>query len=169
MVTKEKWLGAIDAWLFPPSFYPCYLLFTTLKFLVPNGDLVTRNFIAKFLAYKLYQEKYTCTIKVKYLEAIFVCKIFSFSGMFSWTENLIPRPQRPRKTHMCSYCPYSTYKTDHLKNHMFIHTGEKPYVCKICTRGFVQKPHLQKHLLTHSKYHQLWHLKCIYMLWIIVF
>ncbi|KAM9861105.1 uncharacterized protein ACBR49_003465 [Aulostomus maculatus] len=50
----------------------------------------------------------------------------------------------------CTLCPKLLANTGSLKNHMKIHTGEKPHVCQHCGRCFSQKGNLDSHLRVHN-------------------
>ena len=52
----------------------------------------------------------------------------------------------------CPYtdiCSYVDKYRHNLRNHIRIHTGEKPFVCHVCGRGFNIQSACKKHMLTH--------------------
>lgn len=55
------------------------------------------------------------------------------------------------RTYKCSYCDKMLTSSSSLKDHMNIHTGQRPYVCEMCGNGFARKNYLTAHLRTHTK------------------
>ncbi|KAL6113574.1 znf408 [Pungitius sinensis] len=50
----------------------------------------------------------------------------------------------------CTVCMKLLANSGSLKNHMKLHTGEKPYVCQHCGRSFSQKGNQEAHVRTHN-------------------
>ncbi|KAM6950172.1 zinc finger protein 408 [Lycodopsis pacificus] len=50
----------------------------------------------------------------------------------------------------CTVCPKLLANAGSLRNHMKLHTGEKPHVCQHCGKCFSQKGNLESHLRTHN-------------------
>ncbi|XP_077476769.1 uncharacterized protein LOC144089580 isoform X7 [Stigmatopora argus] len=50
----------------------------------------------------------------------------------------------------CSLCPKLLANSGSLRNHMKLHTGEKPHICQQCGKSFGQKGNLDSHLRIHS-------------------
>ena len=54
-------------------------------------------------------------------------------------------------------CPYKDIcdqvckSRQNLRNHICLHTGERPYVCDICGRGFIQQTQWKRHMLLHPE------------------
>jgi len=45
----------------------------------------------------------------------------------------------------CSYCDKECDGKQKLKEHLRVHTNERPYHCNICDKAFKMKQHLQNH------------------------
>lgn len=61
----------------------------------------------------------------------------------------------PKKSrHACSICSKCFNTPGKLNQHMFSHTGEKPFVCSHCSKAFSSKFKLVRHILIHSDLRQ---------------
>ncbi|XP_078671271.1 uncharacterized protein LOC144911256 [Branchiostoma floridae x Branchiostoma belcheri] len=54
------------------------------------------------------------------------------------------------KPYMCNTCSKRFTCHTGLKRHILLHTGERPFHCNICDNSFRQKRHLKEHMLRHS-------------------
>ena len=53
--------------------------------------------------------------------------------------------------HVCSVCSKGFRIKGHLKKHMLIHSGERPFKCQDCGALFQSKSHLKKHMVVHTE------------------
>ncbi|KAI7867986.1 hypothetical protein BDF14DRAFT_1725469, partial [Spinellus fusiger] len=58
-----------------------------------------------------------------------------------------------KNRHACKYpsCGWSFKRYEHLKRHMYVHTGERPYVCRFpgCGKSFSRSDNFNSHYRTH--------------------
>ncbi|XP_062383025.1 zinc finger protein 281b [Sardina pilchardus] len=60
-------------------------------------------------------------------------------------------PMSPNcKPHICEHCNAAFRSSYHLRRHVLIHTGERPFRCSQCNMSFIQKYLLQRHEKIHS-------------------
>ncbi|OQR69335.1 zinc finger protein-like [Tropilaelaps mercedesae] len=65
-------------------------------------------------------------------------------------------PRRKRRapgltgSHECFECRKRFQQLGHLRNHLRLHTGERPFVCEICGKAFPQSGHLVSHVNSHT-------------------
>ncbi|GIX71584.1 hypothetical protein CDAR_381331 [Caerostris darwini] len=77
---------------------------------------------------------------------------FILLSFFSVTVYSISEEDSHKKTlkFKCPVCPYSSIYKYRVKDHMLIHTGEKPFQCGICGKGFNDRSNLKRHSIIHS-------------------
>ena len=51
---------------------------------------------------------------------------------------------------ICEFCHMNFARQSHLKRHRRMHTGEKPFECRICGKDFSRGDKLKDHLRRHE-------------------
>lgn len=77
---------------------------------------------------------------------------FQFSGtIFCINESsTINIKRKDFIIHQCKICHYTTWISEHLKRHMQIHTGERPFACSSCSYRSTVKANLERHLILRN-------------------
>ena len=60
------------------------------------------------------------------------------------------------KQYGCPFCPKILPYSSRMKQHILIHTKEKPFKCDTCGKGFRQKGGLNQHLMIHTGEKKFW-------------
>ncbi|XP_053408885.1 zinc finger protein 665-like isoform X2 [Mercenaria mercenaria] len=54
------------------------------------------------------------------------------------------------KVFKCTRCDYVSKWPGNMRDHVRIHTGERPFACLVCNKSFANQSGLQKHVVVHS-------------------
>ncbi|XP_071453462.1 zinc finger protein 135-like isoform X2 [Hetaerina americana] len=76
------------------------------------------------------------------------------SSTFSRNSSLVRHIQslhEDGRKHVCAACSKSFSQKSQLKQHMSVHSEEKPFECDVCLKRFGRSSYLKNHMRTHSK------------------
>ncbi|XP_071507571.1 zinc finger Y-chromosomal protein 1-like [Diadema antillarum] len=87
-------------------------------------------------------------------EKPFQCKVCSryFIKKSSLKQHMSLHDPKHNVREQCKVCLKFVSK-DHMRRHMGVHKGEKPFRCKVCSRCFTQQGSLTRHMSLHDPKH----------------
>lgn len=89
----------------------------------------------------------------EYKVSLYCCMMNNCNKSYSTKFNLkrhVEIAHLKQKKHKCNFCERFFVSQQNLREHIFIHTGAKPYQCSICGDYFRQISQLSLHKRNHE-------------------
>lgn len=105
-----------------------------------------RILIECVVRYEVYQSRF-CQPSLKLIVLFLFKSSFFFITDSQWNVGDVTQRTKSRAKHTCEICSKPCQSAAHLRMHVRVHTGEKPFVCTECGKGFTQKGSLKAHII----------------------
>ncbi|XP_071050488.1 oocyte zinc finger protein XlCOF6-like isoform X10 [Onthophagus taurus] len=102
---------------------------------------------------KNYLKKHAVTHKEDYVPNIFKCTVCdkSMTSKHYFLRHVASHSNPNGTSVACEVCGKTVATKSSLRDHMMIHTGEKPFKCKVCGKMFNKTRLLKIHIRIHTK------------------
>uniref|UniRef100_A0A182PED7 C2H2-type domain-containing protein n=1 Tax=Anopheles epiroticus TaxID=199890 RepID=A0A182PED7_9DIPT len=67
-------------------------------------------------------------------------------------KHSVLRHEDIEKKHKCDRCDFATHIPGHLRRHLLVHSGSKPFACPHCDYSCNNIENLRKHVISTSKH-----------------
>ena len=112
--------------------------------------MLLTNIYAAFIKSDFNVNSFSISIMHTFHYFIFSGFEYADGSMFYEGESVSMNRSSDAKHHACPFCKKLFKSGSHVKQHVRIHTGERPYKCDKCEMSFNQRGTLNTHYRIHT-------------------